>query len=154
MQLRLNEKIPWAFALALLPLVIIVVASFRNMSALLEAAQLIRHTQDVKVSLGNLLAHVTDAQNGMRGFVITGNETFLEPYHKAVAIIDQDVADLQRLIASNAEQGSRLDAVKSIVSDQLDYLSRTVAVRRTDGFDAAQRRVLTEYGKKKMEAVG
>ncbi len=153
MQLRLNEKIPWAFALALLPLVIIVVASFRNMSALLEAAQLIRHTQDVKVSLGNLLAHVTDAQNGMRGFVITGNETFLEPYHKAVAIIDQDVADLQSLIASNAEQGSRLDAVKSIVSDQLDYLSRTVAVRRTDGFDAAQHRVLTEYGKKKMEAV-
>jgi signal transduction histidine kinase/CHASE3 domain sensor protein/ActR/RegA family two-component response regulator len=153
MQLRLNEKIPWAFALALLPLVIIVVASFRNMSALLEAAQLIRHTQDVKVSLGNLLAHVTDAQNGMRGFLITGNETFLEPYHNAVAIIDQDVTDLQRLIAGNAEQGRRLDAVKSIVADQLDYLSRTVAVRRTDGFDAAQRRVLTEYGKKKMEAV-
>jgi signal transduction histidine kinase/CHASE3 domain sensor protein/ActR/RegA family two-component response regulator len=153
MQLRLNEKIPWAFALALLPLVIIVVASFRNMSALLEAAQLIRHTQDVKVSLGNLLAHVTDAQNGMRGFVITGNETFLEPYQNAAAIIDQDFADLQRLIGSNAEQGRRLDAVKSIVADQLDYLSRTVAVRRTDGFDAAQRRVLTEYGKKKMEAV-
>ena len=57
MQLRLNEKIPWAFALALLPLVVIIVASFRNTSALLEAAQLVRHTQEVKVSLGNLLAH-------------------------------------------------------------------------------------------------
>ena len=153
MQLRLNEKIPWAFALALLPLVIIVVASFRNMSASLEAAQWVSHTQEVKVKLGNLLAHVTDAETGMRGFVITGNETFLEPYHNAIPLIEHDLADLQRLTADNAEQTRRLEAIKSTVADKVNHMSSVVAMRRSDGFAAAQSLVATEYGNVKMAAV-
>ena len=153
MRLRLNDKIPWAFALALLPLVIIVVASFRNMSALLEAAQWVSHTQEVKVSLGNLLAHVTDAETGMRGFVITANETFLEPYHNAIKVIDHDLADLQRLTEDNAEQTRRLEAIKSTVADKVNHMSSVVAMRRSDGFAAAQSLVATEYGNVKMAAV-
>ena len=153
MQLRLNEKIPWAFALALLPLVVIIIASFRNTSALLEAGQLVRHTQEVKVSLGNLLAHVTDAETGMRGFIITGNETFLEPYHNAITVIEHDLADLQRLTADNAEQTRRLEAIKSPVADKVNHLSSVVAIRRSDGFAAAQSLVATEYGNLKMAAV-
>jgi signal transduction histidine kinase/CHASE3 domain sensor protein/ActR/RegA family two-component response regulator len=153
MQLRLSDKIPWAFALALVPLVIIVVASFRNMSALLETGEWVRHTQDVKIDLGNLLAHVTDAETGMRGFVITGNEKFLEPYHNALRVIDHDFDDLQRLTGDNAEQKRRLDAIKFVFADKLNHMSTTIAVRRADGFAAAQNLVATEYGKKKMDAV-
>jgi CHASE3 domain sensor protein len=122
-------------------------------SELLVAARWVKHTQEVKVSLGNLVVHVTDAQTGVRGFVITGKETFLEPYHNAVGSIDRAVADLQRLTADNAEHVRRLDDVKSIVADQLNYLSRTITTRRIDGFDAAQSLVVTEYGKRKMAAM-
>ena len=153
MQLRLSDKIPWAFALALLPLVVIIIASFRNTSALLEAGQLVRDTQEVKVRLGNLLAHVTDAETGMRGFIITGNETFLKPYHNAIKVIDRDLADLQRLTADNAEQTVRLEAVKSTVADKVDHMSNVVASRRSDGFAAAQSLVATEYGNVKMADV-
>ena len=153
MQLRLNDKIPWAFALALLPLVIIVVASFRNISALQAAAQWVRHTQEVKVNLGNLLAHVTDAESGIRGFVITGNGTFLEPYHGAIRVIDDDLANLQRLTADNAEQVRRFEAIKSTVADKVNHMSRAVTVRRADGFAAAQSLVASEYGNIKMAAL-
>ena len=153
MQFRLNEKIPWAFALALLPLVIIVVASFRNMSALLEAAQSVRHTQEVKVNLGSLLSNVTDAESGMRGFIITGKETFLDQYHNSVGVIDHDLTALQTLTADNAEQMRRLEAIKTIVADKLKQMSSAVEVRRANGFAAAQRLVATEYGKKTMDAV-
>lgn len=153
MQLRLSDKIPWAFALALLPLVVIIIASFRNTSALLEAGQLVRDTQEVKVRLGNLLAHVTDAETGMRGFIITGNETFLNPYHNAIKVIDRDLADLQRMTADNAEQTVRLEAVKSTVADKVDHMSNVVTSRRSDGFAAAQSLVATEYGNVKMADV-
>ena len=152
MQLRLSEKIPWAFALALLPLVIIVIASFRSMTGLLEAANMVRHTHEVKIQLAQLLTHVTDAETGLRGFVITGRENFLEPYHKAVGVIDKDLAALQRLLADNAEQMSRLAAIKPIIADKLTEMKGTIARRRADGFAAAQSIVATEYGKQKMDA--
>ena len=137
MQLRLSEKIPWAFALALLPLVIIVIASFRSMTGLLEAANWVRHTHEVEIQLAQLLSHITDAETGLRGFVITGRENFLEPYHKAVGVIDKDLAAMQRLTADNAEQMSRLDAIKPIIADKLTEMKGTIARRRADGFAAA-----------------
>ena len=130
MQLRLSEKIPWAFALALLPLVIIVIASFRSMAGLLDAAERIRHTHEVETHLAELLSHVTDAEAGSRGFVITGRANFLENYQKAVGVIDKDLAALQRLTADDAEQMRRLDAIKPIIADKLNHMTGTIARRR------------------------
>ncbi len=152
MQLRLSEKIPWAFALALLPLVIIVIASFRSMAGLLDAADRVRHSHEVETHLAELLSHVTDAEAGSRGFVITGRENFLENYQKAVGVIDKDLAALQRLTADDAEQMRRLDAIKPIIADKLNHMTGTIARRRTEGFAAAQTMIATEQGKQKMDA--
>jgi PAS domain S-box-containing protein len=152
MQLRLNDKIPWAFALALLPLVIIVVVSFRSMSGMLEATSRVRHTQEVGASLAKLLSHMTGAETGMRGFVITGQAQFLEPYHAAIGGIENELASLQKLTADSAEQQQRLAAMKPIVADKLNNMTKVISLRRAEGFTAAQRVILTEYGKKKMDA--
>jgi PAS domain S-box-containing protein len=151
MQLRLSDKIPWAFALALLPLVIVVIASFRSTTGLVEAANWVRHTQEVEENLIKLLAHVTDAETGMRGFVITGREGFLEPYHQAVRIIDNDFITLQRLIADNKEQLRRLAALKPNIVDKLSEINSVIALRRTQGFSPAQQMVATEFDKLKMD---
>ena len=153
MRLRLNDKIPWAFALALLPLVVISIASFRSMSGMVDAASSLRHTQEVNMSLVKLLSDMTDGETGMRGFVITGQAQFLEPYHAAIGVINQDLANLQKLTAGNVEQQQRLVAMQPIVADKFNEMAKVVSLRRTEGFTAAQREVLTEFGKKKMDAV-
>ena len=151
MQLRLSDKIPWAFALALLPFVIIVVASFRTLSGALDAASRVRHTQEVEMTLAKLLSHMTDAETGMRGFVITGKAQFLEPYQAALNVIDKDILALQSLTMEDIEQQRRIESMKPTVADKLNHMAKVVALRRNEGFTAAQQLVSTGFGRKAMD---
>ena len=93
-----------------------------------------------------------DAETGQRGFVITAEETYLEPYNAALAAGREDGGqpadpDLRQPApaASDRRGASRSSRAK------LAELKRTIEMRRTQGFEPTQKVVLSNEGKNVMD---
>jgi CHASE3 domain sensor protein len=92
-----------------------------------------------------------DAQHGERGYILTGQERYLDPYHSAQEVIDNDMVHLRKLIADNPAQLSRLSHLEAMIEKdltQLDEADRSAAGDRIRGRDAgcAIRRGQSGYG--------
>jgi len=107
----------------------------------------------VREGLARLLSSLTDAETGQRGFVITGNDEFLEPYAGGRKDADRYFEDLRRLTADNPVQQRRLDSLRPALDQKLTELQRTVDLRRSGGFEATERVVAAGAGKRAMDEV-
>src|SRR5215510_12021915 len=58
----------------------------------------VAHTGDVKAALAGLLQAITDAETGQRGYLITGDERYLEPYRRGTAGIAAASESVESLI--------------------------------------------------------
>ena len=110
-------------------------------------------TYEVKSALDALLAAVTDAETGQRGFLITGDAAYLAPYERGTAHIQDALARIAALIADNPARDGRLPALRTAVDEKVHDLAESVAVRRTGGFEAALRIVRTNVGQATMDRI-
>src|SRR6185436_5494039 len=74
------------------------------------------------------------------------------PYHAAQAELPKKVARAKMLTADNPRHQERFAALEKHIADKMQELERTVELRKTD-FEAARQVVLTDEGKKAMDAV-
>jgi methyl-accepting chemotaxis protein len=153
MRWSVGTKIGGGFALALAALAVIGVISYRSTSSLIEASDLKSHTYVVLRNLETLLSGLQDAETGQRGYIITGQDSYLEPYNAALKAKGQTIDELRKLTADNPNQQRRLDALEPLVAAKLDELKHTIDLRRDKGFDAAVAVVLSAKGKQAMDDI-
>jgi signal transduction histidine kinase/DNA-binding response OmpR family regulator len=141
----------------LVPLAIILgAAGYLTVSFVLDAQEtrsLVLQTHDRIESAKSLLSAIQDAETGQRGYLLTGEDYYREPYDRGVegALHLYDV--LAGQVAGNPEQGRRVAALRTPLRAKLDELARTIDIRRTQGFDAARAIVLTDIGKSNMDSI-
>jgi signal transduction histidine kinase/ActR/RegA family two-component response regulator len=145
--LSTERKVRLGFAFALACLAVIGVVSYLSVVRLKQNAAWVEHTHQVLSSLELLLAAATDSETAERGYVITGDEGYLEPYRQAAAVIDSQMRHLRELTADNRAQQQRLDSVMALVTDRLGNLRAVIELRKDQGFAAAQGEILTGKGK-------
>ena len=114
-------------ALAGLAAVALVVAMFE----LTRSTRDVEHTLHVQQALENLQVTLVTAETGQRGFLLTGQPHFLEPYIDAVARQAYYMGTLERLLADDSQQQRALQALKPLVDQRLGQLSETMNVART-----------------------
>ncbi|WP_309606795.1 CHASE3 domain-containing protein [Phenylobacterium sp.] len=88
----------------------------------------VTHTLRVENQLSLILARVQGAESGQRGFILTGNDGYLEPYHIAAARLPGDLAALRALVADNPDQAAAAKRLSVAALTRQDALSRTLAV--------------------------
>src|SRR6266436_7298950 len=142
-----ESKVRLGFAFALACLAVIGVVSYLSVVRLKENAASVERTHEVLSSLELLLAASTDSETAERGYVITGDESYLEPYRQAGAVVDGQTRHLRALTADNRAQQQRLDSVMALVTERLAILRGVIDLRRDQGFAAAQGEILTGKGK-------
>ena len=153
MKWSVGTKIGAGFGLALFILLVIGVLAYTNTSNLVRAAEWRTHTYIVLGGLDDLLAEVKDAETGQRGFVLTGDETYLEPYNNAVRSLEGTLGELRTLTADNPAQQKRLDALAPLLKTKFDGMQRSVEQRRSSGLEAARAVVMTGVGKEAMDGI-
>lgn len=153
MKWTVGVKIGSTFALAWLLLLLIGFFSYRNTVQLIETAGLVSHTNQVRFELADLLSHVQDAETGQRGYVMTGQERYLEPYTAGVGQTKGSLQRVRQLTADNPNQQRRLDAIEQLIGQKFDELNETIELRRNKGLDAALKVVLTDRGKTVMDQI-
>ncbi len=103
-----EKKIPLAFLLAVILLIVLAVFAFRSVATLDDAIKLENHTQEVLQKLDKVFINTVDAETGVRGFIITGNERFLEPYRNAEQENRENMDALRQLVSNSPTQNKEL----------------------------------------------
>ena len=87
MKLTVGKKIGAGFCLAIALMAVIGAVAYRSTLNLVMTAKWVAHTEDVLRNLEGMLSSLKDVVTGQRGYVITGEESFLEPYHSSLGLI-------------------------------------------------------------------
>jgi signal transduction histidine kinase/CHASE3 domain sensor protein/ActR/RegA family two-component response regulator len=96
---------------------------------------------------------VQDAERGQRGFLITGRESYLEPYTSGKERLPQLMIDLQQATSGSPDQQQRLLKLQADVTTKMNELASTITAMRQQGYQAAKALVDTDLGRLSMEAV-
>jgi len=97
-----------------------------------------------------LLEMLLNAETAQRGFVVTGNQRFLEPYYAAVNAIPATQAALRKELTSPAEI-ARVEAIEHATAAKLRIVEEIIGLRREGGLDAAAAFMATGSGKAQMD---
>lgn len=119
MKFYLDKRVMIGFSITMVVLVILGVFSYNTMQRLIDTMNLQSRATRVMNNAEQLIRAIVDMETGQRGFVITGNEEFLEPYHEASRRIYGYVDTLDSLALNNTLQQSRLDTVRLIINKQM-----------------------------------
>lgn len=98
----------------------------------------------------DLLSMLRDLESGQRGFVITGNERFLEPYYSAVTTIPSILGHLEEGAASPVEKRI-VEQTIQLTEQKIESASESIRLRRGEGIDVAGTMVATGIGKAQMD---
>lgn len=116
-------------------------------------AEWVTHTHKAITGLEHILSLAKDAETGQRGFVLTGELPYLEPYNTAVREINQQIDSLQQLTEDNATQQGRVPKLRELVQARLDRLAQGIDLRKKGDFNSAQQFVRSGEGKQQMDAL-
>jgi signal transduction histidine kinase/CHASE3 domain sensor protein/CheY-like chemotaxis protein len=142
-----ERKAQAGFAFAFICLAAAGVALYINVRHLQVNAGWVDRTHQVLTQLDRLLSLATDAETAERGYVITGDEEYLNLHRAADAAIGETFRELSRLTADEASQQLRLRKLMDLIAARLAKLRIVEEARRNSGFEAAQRLIQTGAGK-------
>lgn len=148
-----GKRLALAFGLAGVTTAAIVVIAYLTTQQLIINAQWRSHTYQVRADLATMLAELTNAETGQRGYVITGDPSYLAPYESALTAIPRTLNELRQLTADNADQQRRLASIEPLIAAKLAELKQTIDLRRAQGFDAALQVVTRNEGKSAMDQI-
>jgi signal transduction histidine kinase/DNA-binding response OmpR family regulator/CHASE3 domain sensor protein len=118
-----------AFLSAAAAVVLIAGLSWRSLDNQREVDAARTRTQQLVSTLQQALSELQDAETGQRGYLLTGEERYLEPYRRATAVLPQRLRDLQGLATEVDEQRQRVAELQRLVAEKLDELGETVRLR-------------------------
>jgi len=124
-----------------------------RLSQLSEAKASIKHTNDVINSAHAVLEDLSNAETGQRGFVITGQQRYLEPYSAALASVNISVTQLRQLSRNSPDQSNRVAALANVIATKFSELKETIDLRRASGFEPARQVILSDRGKQEMDGI-
>ena len=127
--------------------------SYWNTRIFSRNATLVTHTHEVILKLSDLRSLAKDAETGQRGYVLTGDDSYLAPHTDAVATLEEEFLSLGELVKDNPQQKMRMEKLQRHMRNKLSELKETIDLRRAKSFEAALELVKTNRGKSEMDAI-
>lgn len=140
------------FAVTALVLIILSIFSYSSTQNLIHTASLQSHATLVMNNAERLIKSIVDLETGQRGYVITGNEEFLEPYHESSQKLDSYLTALDSLTSTDTNQQARIDTLRNMVNGQREWTKNIISVRQ-QSFDEARALVVGGEGKRRTDAI-
>src|SRR5712664_3016278 len=148
-----RRLVSWGFVVAAGILVFVGWESYRYTARIDEIADARKHGHEVLRTLDETLARLVDAETGQRGYLLTGDEGYLEPYREAIKNLDQVTGQLKALTSGQLNQRKRILALEPLIEKKVAELQMTIDLRRKEGFGAANKLVLEGQGKEWMDQI-
>lgn len=131
MKMKVGVRIILSNLITILIFFIICIVLFITMGRLAENQKWVSHTYEVIADAEQLLAYMVDQETGMRGFLATGNDNYLEPYNNGKKEFETLIDELMDTVNDNPVQVDRLGTIRKKAADWDDRAaSRFIAIRR------------------------
>lgn len=127
-----------------------VAISWRNNRRLADNDAQILRAQSTLTVLEEVLATVTEAEARERGFLITGDDSYLQGYHTACERVPKTFDRLADLIGDDSNWRDTLASLREDVDARIEELDAAIALRKTAGFEAARHAVASNNGRRLM----
>jgi PAS domain S-box-containing protein len=136
-----NRTVQVAFGAAIAILLMMGTLSYRSTVASDESDAWVRHTREVLDDLQNLTVGMAEISSSIRRFVITGEDTDLEPYQTARSEVERLEPVLRNATLDNPKQQRRLPILEKLAAERMQRADLIVALRRNQGIEAAMQSV-------------
>ncbi|MCA1991521.1 MAG: CHASE3 domain-containing protein, partial [Coleofasciculus sp. S288] len=150
---RFFKRIAGGFGLASAILFFMGFVSYQSTVRLIETNERVTQTEQRLKGFEELLSLVTSAETGQRGYVLTGDETDLEPYRAAITTFEPKIQHLRQLNTDNQRRQRQLDALELLIEDRLALLDEVINLRKKGGFELALRAIEIGQGKTFMDQI-
>jgi CheY-like chemotaxis protein/CHASE3 domain sensor protein len=150
---KIGTRIGAGFALGLAILAMLGAIAFRTTNSLLRNAEREKASYQILLYLSELERELANAETGQRGYLITGQEIYLEPYTSSLGEIAYYSEQLSQLMAVGSVNQQRMAEIQQLIQARLDRLLEGIQLRSTNGFAAAQEFILTDTGRLLMEQI-
>jgi PAS domain S-box-containing protein len=127
---RLTRSLKIGFGFSLLFLIAISAASYVSIQNLFKSSDLVEHSNQVIQKLEFSISIMKDAETGQRGYLLTGNEVFLEPYNGSYQKAVNSVDDFEQLTKDNPQQQQNAVRIKDILLNRLNILAQLIDKKR------------------------
>jgi len=149
----LSKKITLGFALAVFIILVAALLSYQRMREQAAARQWVLQSNEVLAELGGAVSDVTEAETGVRGFLLTGDDAYLESWHAGVQDAPEHLRRLYELTADNPGQQARVADLDRASQEKLAWVAQTVDTYRNQGPPAAKAAVMSGKGRAQMDRV-
>lgn len=124
LDLPLRAKGLAVMSIPLLSLLIAVAASYSFMEQRQQAEDWVIHGHEVQTQIQSVYTLTAEAVTGVRGYLLTNREDFLQPYRSALIELPKHLADLKVIVSDNREQEVRAFQIERLVTRQLRFLEQ------------------------------
>jgi signal transduction histidine kinase len=148
-----KTKLAAGIGTALAVLAFLGVLSYGSILRSRRDIQWVTHTHLVLEKIDGVMAAVTDAETGQRGFIITLDESYLQLYNDAFERAQQGQNELRTLTSDNPVQQRNLDRLAPVINARLAEMRDRIEIRKKDGLEAAVKAIQEGSGKKSMDRI-
>lgn len=150
---RQNISISLGFLIVLLFFIGAGILAYNNIQNLRNNSAQVMRTHDTILSLATTLTLMKDAETGQRGYILTGDQSYLQPYLTARDDISDKLKDVEGFTLNNSPQQSSLVLLRKNVDEKFQEMGQTIELRRTKGLSAAVALVGSDKGKALMDEI-
>jgi PAS domain S-box-containing protein len=134
-------------------LILSAMASYWNTRQLHKDAGWVAHTHEVLDALQELQTAVTDAETGQRGYLLTADDHYLEPYDHAIVIVSEKIDHLRELTGDNPHQQSHFPQLRQLTAAKLAELRRAIDLKKAGNAAGALSVVKSDEGRRLMAEI-
>ena len=103
--------------------------------------------------LDDTLSTIKDAETGQRGFLLAGEDPYLEPYRSGVARVQSDLDRLDKAVADGLLPADKVAELKDLIHGKLQELANVLTTDKTKGRPAALKVIREGQDKKWMDRI-
>jgi len=125
----------------------------RNSRRVISSAESVDLSQEIKYHFEQVLALTTDIETGSQGYVITGDEKYLELTNEGINSIYVHLDEIKSLTTNDPDISGRLKSLTSLISQRILVVQQAIEIRKNDGLDKAIAYVSKGVGKGIMNKI-
>jgi signal transduction histidine kinase len=141
-----RKFIATGFSLAILVLGIVNTISYQNTTNLFKNQKQVENSYETLQKVRDVLTTLRDAERARRGYIITGNDAYLETYNNSIKNIDGKFKEAQRATIDNPIQQQRLNLIQPLIVERVDLIKESIKVYKQNKFDSRKQIILTDRG--------
>lgn len=130
---NIERKIMYGYFIAFFLLLFSYVLIIYTTEKITEKMKWVTHTHIVQTALEELMSNIKDAETGYRGYMLMGDEKYLNPYYYCQQEIRAGLSKIRVYTSDNSLQLSRCDTLDSLIKSRLAVIAKGISGFKENG---------------------